>query len=158
MKRAAMSLAEAVKILSDLRHDFHSTPPHGFTLSQDDCHECARALDELLHSHNAFMEDHIAWQETREGMNRMTDSAELIAKARALAGEARAEVSQAAIGPIARPLVTRLAAMLGQTARALDACMISGARLRETQAALLADFDDCNSERARWKAKAEALR
>jgi len=25
---------------------------------------------ELLSSHNAFMEDRIAWQETREGMNR----------------------------------------------------------------------------------------
>jgi hypothetical protein len=70
MTKPPMRLAEAVKLLSDLRHDFHSTPPHGFTLSQDDCRECARALDELLSSHNAFMEERIAWQETREGMNR----------------------------------------------------------------------------------------
>lgn len=70
MTKPPMLLAEAVKLLSDLRHDFHSAPPVGFHLSQDDCWECAKAMDAVLSSHNAFMEEHIAWQETREGMNR----------------------------------------------------------------------------------------
>lgn len=69
------------------------------------------------------------------------DCAPLITEARSLAGEARAEISQAAIGPIARPLVTRLAAMLDKTARRLDACTMSGERLREAYSAHLADFD-----------------
>lgn len=70
MTKPPMPLAEAVKLLSDLRHDFHAAPPQGFALSQDDCWACALAMDEVLRSHNAFMEEHIAWQETREGMSR----------------------------------------------------------------------------------------
>lgn len=70
MIKPPMPLAEAVKLLRDLKGDFFSVPVFGLTLSQDDCVDCGRALDELLRSHNAFMEEHIAWQETREGMNR----------------------------------------------------------------------------------------
>lgn len=63
-------LRDAVKLVTDLKDDFASAPPYGFTFSQDDCRECALALIELLSSHNALMEERIAWQETREGMNR----------------------------------------------------------------------------------------
>lgn len=70
MTKPPMPLAEAIKLLRDLKDDFASAPPCGFRLSQDDCCTCAKALTELLASHNAFMEEHIAWQETREGMNR----------------------------------------------------------------------------------------
>jgi hypothetical protein len=70
MTKPPMLLRDAVKLLTDLKHDFAGAPPVGFHLSQDDCWECARALAELLSSHNAFMEERIAWQETREGMNR----------------------------------------------------------------------------------------
>lgn len=69
-KTAAPSLRDAIKTVTDLKDDFLSAPPEGFRLSQDDCHLCGVAMIELLRSHNAFMEDMIAWQETREGMNR----------------------------------------------------------------------------------------
>src|ERR1700678_4357801 len=46
--------------------------------------------------------------------------ADLIAAGRMLATEARADVRQAAIGPIARPLVTRLADMCQSLADALQ--------------------------------------
>ncbi len=65
-----MILRDAIKLVRDFKDDLASAPPVGFHLSQDDCRECALALIELLDSHNAFMEDRIAWQETREGMNR----------------------------------------------------------------------------------------
>jgi hypothetical protein len=65
-----MPLAEAIQTLTDLKDDLFSVPVFGLTLSQGDCVDCGRALAALLGSHNAFMEERIAWQETREGMNR----------------------------------------------------------------------------------------
>lgn len=63
-------LRDAIKLVTDLKADFEGAPPVGFHFSQDDCWACAAALAEMLASHNAFMEERIAWQETREGMNR----------------------------------------------------------------------------------------
>lgn len=54
--------------------------------------------------------------------------------------------------------VSETAKLCARAADALDACMAGGASVRERLAALQADFNDCNSERARWKAKAEALK
>lgn len=70
MTTPPMPLVEAIKLLTDLKDDLFSAPVFGLQLSQDDCVDCGRALVELLASHNAFMEERIAWQETREGMNR----------------------------------------------------------------------------------------
>lgn len=69
-KISPISLLDALRLVTDLKDDFSSAPPQGFHLSQDDCWACALAMAEILQSHNAFTEEHIAWQETREGMNR----------------------------------------------------------------------------------------
>lgn len=70
MTKPEMSLAAAILLITDLRDDLSSAPPVGFRLSQNDCWECAQAMRRILESHRLFTEEHIAWQEIREGMNR----------------------------------------------------------------------------------------
>lgn len=69
-KMPPILLRDAIKLVTDFKDDLSGAPPVGFHLSQDDCWACAAALVEVLSSHNAFMEERLAWQETREGMNR----------------------------------------------------------------------------------------
>lgn len=61
---------QAIEMVTDLARDLSRTPPFGYTLSQDDAWEIAEGLKVLIEDIHASDEEHRAWQETREGMNR----------------------------------------------------------------------------------------
>lgn len=48
MTRAPPALADEIKTLADFGHDLSSAPEFGFTLGQDDCWDCARAIKAVL--------------------------------------------------------------------------------------------------------------
>jgi hypothetical protein len=65
MTKAPPCIDDAIKSVADLGHDLSSAPTYGFTLSQDDCWNCARAIDAVLTALSAKGSQH--GPGTREG-------------------------------------------------------------------------------------------
>lgn len=48
MAKAPLCIDDALKTVEDFGHDLSSAPEYGFTLGQDDCWDCARAIQVVL--------------------------------------------------------------------------------------------------------------